>query len=90
VATTDREADRPEPEDLSPTQGEIQACLKDVPTYEEVVESLYVFVSRSKCMFCVTPCMFCVTPCMFLWHIVYVFVHTCIRVKHQNRTRPKI
>jgi hypothetical protein len=39
VAATQREAARPDPEDLSPTQAEVAACLEGMPQHEEIIES---------------------------------------------------
>ena len=49
VAATDREADRPDPEDLSPTRAEIEVCLADAPQYEEISESLLSLGENKAC-----------------------------------------
>ena len=49
VAATDREADRPDPEDLSPTRAEIEVCLADAPQYEEISESLLSLGKNKAC-----------------------------------------
>jgi hypothetical protein len=49
VVATDHEADRPDPEDLSPTRAEIEVCLADAPQYEEISESLLSLGKNKAC-----------------------------------------
>ena len=49
VAATEREALRPEPEDLSPTQEEVNAACSDMPQHEEIIASLTQLSKDKAC-----------------------------------------